>query len=443
MPTRPRERRSSRGGLPATLPWVVALMLLAAVGWLQLSRYEAKLHELREAADDVLGGTSDAGASTHERPASNHLRQLSSSKRCAVQLEAQGVLPDVQGRWAGREGGAEGRSRGLQHGSDGAAVAALLSSRRRLYDAMESSLLDKGLALGATVTQGLALGDLFTRDADGALQPVLEALAVPVRAVLLPLRDQSAAGQLLRAAERHLVPLVGPHGLWLQDSNFYHSTIYHASTHTDPMPASVSQVDAEERAIRHVGARCCPLRVVLERVVATPSGVVVACWQVVGGTDVFELRRRLSEALPHASRQQIVKDRAILHITLARIVAAPRVDGDASGDGSGGDADDSGRRGARLVGRRAQPGERRGDGGGASDEEQRAAAEEAAVLLQAAVDGMTAELCGLQATMDELWFAEEFHKLALALHGRFAQRPVPLQCGDGGGGGGGERAAAH
>ena len=254
------------------------------------------------------------------------------------------------------------------------------------------------------------------------------------------------------------------------------------------MPASVSQVDAEERAIRHVGARCCPLRVVLERVVATPSGVVVACWQVrvrastrgrggwrggtqgvaglaaastptapphlplvhptpdrqvVGGTDVFELRRRLSEALPHASRQQIVKDRAILHITLARIVAAPRVDGDASGDGSGGDADDSGRRGARLVGRRAQPGERRGDGGGASDEEQRAAAEEAAVLLQAAVDGMTAELCGLQATMDELWFAEEFHKLALALHGRFAQRPVPLQCGDGGGGGGGERAAAH
>ena len=54
----------------------------------------------------------------------------------------------MQGRWAGREGGAEGRSRGLQHGSDGAAVAALLSSRRRLYDAMESSLLDKGLALG-------------------------------------------------------------------------------------------------------------------------------------------------------------------------------------------------------------------------------------------------------------------------------------------------------
>ena len=44
------------------------------------------------------------------------------------------------------------------------------------------------------MTQGLALGDLFTRDADGALQPVLEALAVPVRAVLLPLRDQSAAG---------------------------------------------------------------------------------------------------------------------------------------------------------------------------------------------------------------------------------------------------------
>ena len=29
----------------------------------------------------------------------------------------------------------------------------------------------------------------------------------------------------------HLVPLVPPDGIWLQNSSLYHSTIYHASTH--------------------------------------------------------------------------------------------------------------------------------------------------------------------------------------------------------------------
>ena len=46
------------------------------------------------------------------------------------------------------------------------------------------------------------------------------------------------------------------------------------------MPATPAQVDAEEAAIRAVGAAACPLHVVLERVVVTPGGAVLACWQV-------------------------------------------------------------------------------------------------------------------------------------------------------------------
>lgn len=122
------------------------------------------------------------------------------------------------------------------------------------------------------------------------------------------------------------------------------------------MPATPAEVDAEEAAIRGVGASACPLRVVLERVVATPSGTVLACWQVAGGTDVIDLRHRLAAALPGASRQQVVSDLSILHTTLARVVAHP------ASAGAGG-----------------------------------------AAALQAAVDSMTQELCGLQSTMGELW----------------------------------------
>jgi len=35
---------------------------------------------------------------------------------------------------------------------------------------------------------------MFTRDENGVLTPVLESLTVPVRAIVLPLRDQQAAG---------------------------------------------------------------------------------------------------------------------------------------------------------------------------------------------------------------------------------------------------------
>lgn len=79
------------------------------------------------------------------------------SQRCAAMLEASGVLPNAQGqRAAGAEAVQAGTDEAAQQweaqqrggGLDPQAVGALLTSRRRLYDAMEASLLDKGLALG-------------------------------------------------------------------------------------------------------------------------------------------------------------------------------------------------------------------------------------------------------------------------------------------------------
>lgn len=161
---------------------------------------------------------------------------------------------------------------------------------------------------------------------------------------------------------------------------------------------------AEAEAVDRVAAGACPLRVVLERVVATSSGAVLALWQVAGGTDPAALRAALAAALPQASRQQAIRDRQILHTTLARIVKLPP--GAAAGSG---DVRSDRRRRRRGLARHSYE----------------AAAAEA---VRQAVERMTAELCGLEATLGMLWFVEERDKLALALDGSFTKRTLPLRC---------------
>lgn len=161
------------------------------------------------------------------------------------------------------------------------------------------------------------------------------------------------------------------------------------------MPASAGEVEAEAAAIALAAAAACPVRAVLERVVVTPGGTVLACWQVAAGAEPSALRRALAAALPRASRVQVVNDRSILHTTLARIVRAPQA--------------------------RAAPGGRRGAAGG----------DGAGAALRAAAAAITRELCGLQVVMDQLWFVQEEDRLALALDGRLTKRNIPLQCGQG------------
>jgi hypothetical protein len=51
----------------------------------------------------------------------------------------------------------------------------------------------------------------------------------------------------------------------------------------DPVFANPQEVNLEEYQIQDVGHKTCPLHLVLERIVATPSGTVLACWQVRAG----------------------------------------------------------------------------------------------------------------------------------------------------------------
>lgn len=127
-----------------------------------------------------------------------------------------------------------------------------------------------------------------------------------------------------------------------------------------PVRASTARVSAEVTAVAGVARGACGIRIVLDRVLVTRSGTVLACWQVAGGTEPAELRRRLEAALPDASKQQVVTDWSILHMTLARIVAPPT--------------------NLELTSPRGMSG-----------------------ALRQAAAAMTQELCGMSATLDEMW----------------------------------------
>lgn len=83
---------------------------------------------------------------------------------------------------------------------------------------------------GREQTQGLDARSLF-RERDGRVEPALQPLQTPVRAIVLHIGDASAARALSAAVERHLSPLAQDAGLWLQDPSKFHATLFHASAH--------------------------------------------------------------------------------------------------------------------------------------------------------------------------------------------------------------------
>jgi hypothetical protein len=97
-----------------------------------------------------------------------------------------------------------------------------------------------GPAAGAVATQGLQQSSLFSFEG-AAVKPVLQRLDVPVRAIVAPFSDGVMAGKVVAAVRRHLLPLMAPAGVWLQNDSMYHSTLWHAShhqacKHTAPYP---------------------------------------------------------------------------------------------------------------------------------------------------------------------------------------------------------------
>lgn len=101
--------------------------------------------------------------------------------------------------------------------------------------------------------------------------------------------------------------------IWFQNSSLYHFSMFHASHHLSPVPATQDevkcllgaiyvflrmflftydvildfepclfpQIEAEAAAVRAVAEGLCPLKIVLDRVVLTSTGVLLGCWQVI------------------------------------------------------------------------------------------------------------------------------------------------------------------
>ncbi|XAR50066.1 hypothetical protein NMG60_11004292 [Bertholletia excelsa] len=256
--------------------------------------------------------------------------------------------------------------------------------RTRLYDKMARDLDEHGAAFlkhGQT-SQSLALSDLFTIK-DGSIIPVLKAATPPVRANVLYLSPQysiSIADTVKSIFLPHFDKMI-----WFQNSTLYHFSMFHASHHTEPVPASEEEIEVEANAVKAVAEGVCPLKIVIDRVVLTSTGVLLGCWQVVSGTDPTTIRAKLRSALPRAPAKQYY-DEAILHTTLARLLGHPNT----------------------------------------SPSEVNKTLE--LQFYHDLVQQLNNKIRGYQATVTELWYVEEFDVLALALEGRMKVRKFQLGC---------------
>ena len=179
-------------------------------------------------------------------------------------------------------------------------------ARSRLYSRFARRVADEGVTAfaGTTkkTTQGLSLTNLFSFDQrTGKASAILEPLSVPVRAIVVPLPGDSSAARKIRRetrdALRQFFPPAGGdfgHGdsVWFQDSELFHFSVFHASHHGAPVPASELEKNDELDAVRRVAAAACPMDVVVERVVVSPSGAVMALWNVEAGAEPSALRER-------------------------------------------------------------------------------------------------------------------------------------------------------
>lgn len=161
--------------------------------------------------------------------------------------------------------------------------------------------------------------------------------------------------------------------------------MFHASHHIAPVLATEEEIEAEANAIKAVAEGLCPLKIVLDRVVLTSTGVLLGCWQVTSGTDPITIRAKLSSALPRAPEKQLY-DAAILHTSFARLLGRPNTPP-------------------------AEADETLGLG-----------------FFHDLVARLNTKLSGFQAMVTELWYVEEFDVLALALDGKMKVRKFRLGC---------------
>ncbi|XP_038679049.1 uncharacterized protein LOC119980428 isoform X2 [Tripterygium wilfordii] len=260
-----------------------------------------------------------------------------------------------------------------------------MEQRSRLYDKMGKDLDEHGASFlnNGETSQSLSLSELFTLK-DGSVTPVLKAANPPVRANVLYLSPEYSV-PISEAVKQIFNPYFDK-AIWFQNSTLYHFSMFHASHHIVPVPATEEEIEAEAAAVRGVAEGLCPLNIFLDRVVLTSTGVLLGCWQVISGTDPVKIRAKLRSALPRAPEKQLY-DAAILHTSFARLLGPPK----------------------------AQPTEPDKIADGIQ-------------LFHELVARLNNQLRGYKAVVSELWYVEEYDVLALALNGRMNIRRFRLGC---------------
>ncbi|XP_042465347.1 uncharacterized protein LOC122047886 isoform X1 [Zingiber officinale] len=269
--------------------------------------------------------------------------------------------------------------------SDSGSRMSISEGRKLLYDKMARDLDEHGAAFlkGGETSQSLSISELFELK-NGSVTPVLKKADPPVRATVLYLSSEYSI-PISKTVREVFLPYFDS-VIWFQNMSIYHSSMFHASHHLKPVIATNDQIEAEANSIKSVAKDVCPLKIILDRVVLTSTGVLLGCWQVVSGTDPTVIREKLRAALPRAPEKQLYES-LLLHTSFARILGHPKI----------------------LFEKPEKP----------SDSLQ---------LFHELVDQLNKKLQGFEATVWELWFVEEHDVLALALDGRMKIRKFPLGC---------------
>ncbi|WJX38074.1 hypothetical protein P8452_25770 [Trifolium repens] len=270
------------------------------------------------------------------------------------------------------------------HNSSNTLSSPSSEKRSKLYDKMARDLDEHGAAFlkhGET-SQSLTISDIFTLK-DGSVTPVLKPANPPVRANVLYLSSEFSVP--IADAVKNIFNPYFDKAIWFQNSSMYHFSMFHASHHIVPVPATKEEIEAEASSVETVAARLCPLNIVLDRVVLTSTGVLLGCWQVISGTDPITIRAKLKNVLPHAPEKQLY-DAAILHTTFARLLGPPRASS------------------TELK---------------TPDELQ---------FFHKLVNRLNNQIRGFKAVVSELWYVEEHDVLALALNGKMNIHKFKLGC---------------
>ncbi|ERM94429.1 hypothetical protein AMTR_s00010p00257770 [Amborella trichopoda] len=276
----------------------------------------------------------------------------------------------------------------LNQSSDPGYASTSAKQRSALYEKMARDLDEHGASFlqGGATSQSLSISDIFSFKDDSVI-PILKAADPPVRATVLYLYPESA--KPISDTVKSIFMQYFGRAIWFQNASLYHFSMFHASHHLEPVTATPDEIEAEGNAIKAVAEVICPLKIILDRVVLTSTGVLLGCWQVTSGTDPVDIRAKLRNALPHAPQKQLYNP-VMLHTSLARLLGPPQM----------------------------------------SSQEKHMHSDQLK-LFQDLVERANQKLKGFEATISELWFVEEFDVLALALNGRMKVRKFDLICSNG------------